>query len=84
MLSDKNIIIFILKTNQKNKCVCAQEMTCIIIMKRMKNGPRRYHINKPRSRHRQIYSEFKKCLSMVILMKKFINTQAELEKNPSW
>ena len=59
---------FILKSNQKNKCVCVQEMTCIIIMKRMKNGPRRYHISKPRWRHRHIYSEFKKCLSMVILI----------------
>ena len=35
---------------------------------KMKNRSHRYDINKPRSRHEDKYTEYKKCLSMMMLI----------------
>ena len=35
---------------------------------KMKNRSQRYDINKPRSRHGEKYSKYKKCLTMMTLM----------------
>ena len=53
------IIEHILKSKQKNECVCIHEILRLIIMKmkmKMKNGSHRYDIN----RHGHKYSEYKK------------------------
>ena len=62
---------------------------------KIKNRSHRYYINRPRSRHGQEYSKYKKCLSMMMLiyikqhvrnieaqfMEKLSNTEAELKKS---
>ena len=74
------------ENKQKNKCVCIHEIIRSIIMKmkvKIKNRWVRYDIIRPRSRHRQKYSKYKKCLAMMMLtfMKKLSNIEAELKKN---
>ena len=60
----------ILKNKQKRKRVFADEVTRLMIMKKikmkMKNRSHRYVINRPRSRHRRKYSKYKKCLSIMM------------------
>ena len=65
---------------------------------KMKNRSHRYGINRPRSRHEHKYSEYKKCLSMMMLvcikqrlrafeaqfMQKLSNTEAELKKSVAY
>ena len=64
------ILEHILKNKQKNKCVCIDKILQFIIMKmkiKMKNRSHRYGINRPRPRHGHEYSNYKKCLSMMML-----------------
>ena len=66
-----NIIRYILKNKQRNMCICIHELIRLIIMKinmKMKNRSHRYHINRPSSRHGGKYSEYKKCLSEMMLI----------------
>ena len=60
----------ILKNKQKRKRVFADEVTRLMIMKKikmkMKNRLHRYVINRPRSRHQRKYSKYKKCLSIMM------------------
>ena len=50
---------------------------------KMKNRWHRYDIIRPRSRHGQKYSKYKKCLAMMMFMfmKKLSNIEAELKKS---
>ena len=60
----------ILKVKQKNMRACIHEIIKLIIMKmKMKNRSHRYNINKPGSRHGHIHIKYKKCLSMMILIR---------------
>ena len=77
------IIGHILKNKQRNKCVCIHEIIQLIIMKmkmKMKNGSHRYDINRPGSKNRYKCSEYKKCLSMMML----ICTKQHLSNIWSW
>ena len=61
----------------------------------MKNRSHRYDINRPRPRHVHVYSKYKMCLSIMMVislsntsatvaaqfMKKLSNTEAELRKS---
>ena len=52
---------------RKNKWVSIQEIIRLNIMK-MKNRSHRYNIDRPRSRQGFVYSKYKKCLSMMMLI----------------
>ena len=55
----------------KNKCVCFNEIMCLIILKmrlKMNIGSHRYGINRTRPRHGQKYTKYKMCLSMMMVM----------------
>ena len=57
------IIGHVLKNKQKNICVCIHEIIRLIIKKmkmQKKNTSHRYQINRPRPRHGQKYSKYKK------------------------
>ena len=57
--------------NKKKKCVRLHEIILLIIMKmemKMKDTTYRHDENRPRYRHGQKYSKYKKCLSMMILI----------------
>ena len=65
------IIGHILKNEQKNKCVCINEIIRLIIMKmkmEIKNISHRYDINRPRSRRGHKYSKHITCLTMIMLI----------------
>ena len=85
----------ILKSKQKNKCVCIHDALRLIIMKmkmKMKKRSLRYGKNKCRSRHGHKYSKYKTCMMMLIcikqllatleaqFMRKLSNIEAELKK----
>ena len=57
----------ILKNKQKNNCACIREIIRSIIKMKMKMRSHRYDINRPRSRHEQKYSKYKKCLMMMLI-----------------
>ena len=62
-----NMMGYILRNNQKEKCVCIHEIKRLIIMKmkiRMETRSHRYDIN----RHGHKFSKYKKCLSMIVLI----------------
>ena len=64
------VIGHILKSKQKNKCVCFHEIMQLNIMKmtmKMKNRSHRYNINRPRCRHGRKYSKYM-CLTVMILI----------------
>ena len=64
------IIWHILKNKQKSKCVCIHEIVRLIIIKmkiNMKKRSERHNVNRPRSRHRDKYSTYEKCFTMVML-----------------
>ena len=68
-LSSTNKSPYSKKNKQKNKCVCFQVITLLIIMKiemEMKNRSHRYDINRRSSRNKS--SKYKKCLSMMLLI----------------
>ena len=58
----------ILKNKQKNNCACIREIIRSIVKMKMKMRSHRYDINRPRSRHEQKYSKYKKCLIMMMLI----------------
>ena len=65
------LIGHILKNERKNNCVCIHEIMQLIIIKmkmKMKNRSQRYDINRPRSRHGHKFSNWKKYLSMMMLI----------------
>ena len=70
MLSSKNNRAYS-KNKQKKKGVCIHETMRLIIMKmksKVKNRSHRYDINRPRARPEYKCSEYKKCLTMMILI----------------
>ena len=65
------IIEHILKNKQKNKCVCIYEIIQLIVMEmkmKMKNRSHIYDINRPRPKHGNKYSKYKKCLIMTMFI----------------
>ena len=65
------IIIYILKSKQKNNCASINEIIRLIIMKmkvKIKNKSHRYDIDRPRYRHGHKYSKYRKCLIMAMLI----------------
>ena len=74
----------ILKSKQKNKCVCIHEALRLIIMKmkmKMKKRSLRYGKNKRRSRHGHKYSKYKTCMMMLICVKQlFSNTWSSIHE----
>ena len=88
------IIGYILKNKQMNKCVCSHEIIGLIKTKMKMNMKNRYDIDRPRPRHGPNYSKYyKEYLSMVIIfihntqaiykaqfMKKLSNSEFELKK----
>ena len=55
----------------KRKCVCIHEFIRLIIMKmkmKIKNRLHRHDINRPRPRHGNRISKYRKCLSMMMLI----------------
>ena len=61
----------ILKNKQKNKFFSIHEIMRLIMIKmkmKMKNGSPRYNINRPRSRYGYKCIEYKKCLSMMMVI----------------
>ena len=70
MLTLLATIDYILKNNQKNKCICIHEIIRLIIIKmkmKMKNRSHRYGINRPSSRHGHKCSKYKKYFIIVML-----------------
>ena len=65
------VIGHILKSKQNNKCVCIHEITRLTIMKmtmEMKNRSHRRNVNRLRWRHEHKYSQYKICLSKMMLV----------------
>ena len=60
------IIRYILKNKQRNKCVHIIRLIIMNMKMKMKKRSHRYDLNRPRSRHRQKCSKYKRCLSMMI------------------
>ena len=63
------IIGYILKNKQKNKCDCILEIIRLIITKmkmKMKNTSDRYDINRPKCTHEHKYIKYKNCFNMTI------------------
>ena len=85
----------VLKNKPKNKCVCIHEIIRLIrtrMKMRIKPTPHSYNINRARPSHGHKYSKYKKCLSMMMLIKQHLsniwssiyeklrNTEAGLKK----
>ena len=67
----------------KSRCVCFNEIVWLIIQKvkvKTKNRSHRYHINRTKSRHRYEYTEYKMCVSVMMVM---FNKQ-QLNNTWSW
>ena len=61
------IIGYILETEQRNKCVYIHTIIIMKMKMKMKNKSHRYDINRPRSRDRNKYSKYRKCISTMML-----------------
>ena len=59
------------KKYAKNKFVCFNESMWLITMKmrlKMRNGSHRYKINRTRRRYGHMYTKYRMCLSMMMIM----------------
>ena len=66
----------VLKNKLKNKCVCIHEIIRLIITRmkmRIKTTSHSYNINRARPSHGHKYSKYKKCLSMMMLIKQHLS-----------